>query len=234
MNAIGEMRASMDNNNALIEKILLELDFVKNKCITLEEKNISLEKEVKFLNRQIRRNNFLMHNVQVTDNENVADKVKDIFKELNLSIPDYAINNCFRLGKGPILISLNSTLVKNDIFKYRNDLKNRNIFISHDRTPEEREEGKIIHSVLTKLKLIDETTTYRKGFFKFQGNYFRLKEIENFVNSSSGNTQNLLIPEQNNQLKKKKIEEKLDKFRFRQRSFSVSQVSESLANKSTS
>lgn len=224
MSAIKEMNANLEKSNEINAKLIEEVNAIKNIVFKLEEKTSRLEDEIKYLKKQQRKNNFIIHNVPIVENENVLERVKSAFREANVNIPEYSINSCYRLGKGPILMSLNNNNVKQEIFKQKDLLKNKNILVSHDKTPEEREEGKKIFSYMVKLKNIDQGATYRKGLFKIRGSYYRLNEIESFIRETTEPEVNASMEVENTN-KKRKAKEKLENFAFRPRGPSVGQNS---------
>lgn len=114
---------------------------------------------------------------------------------------DQDINNCFRIGKGgeprPILVSLNSYLLKRKIFSNKQLFQHRHFRLSHDRTKEEREEGRRIFACISKMKNLDIRANYNRKVFSFRGNRYTLKEAEAlFTEEQTGSQSDTLSDEQ--------------------------------------
>ncbi|KAK9502233.1 hypothetical protein O3M35_011896 [Rhynocoris fuscipes] len=200
---------------------LKEVNVLKVRCKNLEEKNTILEQQVRNLKRQIRKNNVVFHNVTSSDNEDAYKKIKELCSEVNVTVPDYAINNCYRVGKTgdkrPIIVSFNNSQVKTEIMKKKEELKMKSHPVSHDRTPEDREEAKKVYNSVAKLKEIDPNASYRRGFFKFRGNYYRINEVDYLLNEQDKDT--CMNPSDEQDAKKRKVDiaNKLEQFQFRPR-----------------
>lgn len=182
-----ESKSSLNKITVVLDSLMTEISDLRKKHLEQEKKISFLENEIKSLNRERRKNNFLIFNMPYTENEEVSTKVMNVFQEVDVEVPVYAINNCFRIGKGreprPILVSLNNYNVKQAIMKRRDDLARKNYRISHDRSKEDREEGKKIFDCINRLKVLDKNASYRRGLFKVRGSLYRLKEVEQLLES---------------------------------------------------
>lgn len=210
-------------------ELLKNFEDTKSKCKELEKQNSQLREEIKIMKRQSRKNNFLIYNVAKEDNENTVGKVKQICADIEVALPDSAINDCFRVGKRepqPILVTLNNQFIKRDIFKKKQLLQEKNMRISHDRSKEDREEGRRVYNYLIKLKSLDPNISYRRNLFKFRGSFLTLKEIEDLLDNFT-ETDETTESETNSERTKKKVKidkrtrTKLESFMFRQRSSPV-------------
>lgn len=224
-----DIKKSVESICNLIEDLTKEVSSLKCRVSDLEKKNSMLEGKLEYNERKARKNNFVIYNIpEVNDrkNENLIGTVKEFCNEMGVELADHSLSDCFRLGRGtgprPILVVLNNNIVKQTIMKKSRELRSINHRISHDRTRQEREEGKQIYTYLSKLKTMDPNASYFRNQFKFRGGTYSQKEIsEIFVTTSDqGSIDNL---EQLQTIKRKRIEDQLKDFRFRPKSDSVSQ-----------
>lgn len=227
LNETKEIKTTVEKSLTLMEDMVRQFSHMKEKCKALEEQNYRLTEEVKVLNRQLRRNNFIIYNVPNAENENVVDKVKEVCADAEININEQNINNCYRMGRGgdprPILVSLNSNLLKRNIFEKKELFQQKHYRLSHDRTREERDEGKRIYDCINKLRSLDSRVIYARKMFKFRGSYYSLKEAESLLDGCEIGAQS-----DEEQVKKKQrvdeIKERLGQFRFRPNSPSSSSV----------
>lgn len=215
-----EIKATMDSIVSALKTALEDISNLNSKCELLENKNIMLENEIKFLKRQLRINNFILHKVpenEVRDHEDILKTVKTVCEAAEIILPDSAINKCFRIGKSskerPILVSLNSKLIKDEIMKKKEVFFRNNTPISQDRSPEERQFGRRIFNCMNYLRKIDKNATYFKNKFKCRSVLYSLEEVENLINGPSPTS------DKKENLKKIKsgTAEKLSEFRFREK-----------------
>lgn len=187
-----ETAAIKDSINKLsnfMEKMCEGMESLKSRCNALEKQNASLNEELKFLKRFQRKNNCIIGNISETENENLIEKTVSVCQEIGISISEQTINNCYRLGKQrrsyprPVLLSFNSYLVKKELMNRRDKFKAKCYSIKHDRSPEEREEGKRIYLAMCKLKVVDPNAFYRNKRFTFKGSHYGIEEIEVMLNS---------------------------------------------------
>lgn len=226
-----EIKTTLEKTLTLMEDVMKQFSDVKLKCKELEEKNDRLTEEVKILNMQLRRNNFIIYNVPKTESESVVDRVKEVCAEAEVIVTDQDINNCFRIGRGgepcPILVSLNSNLLKRKIFNRKELFQQKHYRLGHDRTKEEREEGRRIYACMNKMKELDDRAVYSKKVFRFRGNHYSLKEAEALFIEGQAGYQSETVSEGEQAKKKKRlddIKERIGQFRFRARSDSATSV----------
>lgn len=221
------MKTAFESIAATFQGALNELSNVKSKCLNLEKRNAQLENEIKILKRQARSNNFIIYKVPEEEDrstENVLNTVETICDKLQLSLPSGSVNNCFRLGKGtnnrPILVSLNSKLLKNEIMKRKEDFAKINTPISQDRTPEDREYGRRIFNCLNNLRKVDKNASYYNKKFKLRGVLYTMEEAEEITQGLTNSDET----SDSGNLKKSK-QQKLEDFRFRPRTLSNTSTS---------
>lgn len=127
---------------ALREEVYLQ----RNRVQTLEEENQVLRNRVNQLDRRSRQNNLIIHGLRGVDG--MEENVKKTLEEsLEVQIHQFAVSDIHRLGKdrkGPILLELNSSIVKQNILQKVSKLKGTAISISPDYTLEEREQRRIL------------------------------------------------------------------------------------------
>lgn len=227
LNETKEIKTTLEKALTVMEDMMGQFTELKIKCENLEEKNTRLSEQVKYLNSQVRKNNFVIYNVPKTENEDIVEKVKEICLEAEITVSDQEINNCFRIGKGadprPVLVSLSSNLLKRKIFSKREYLQQKHYRLNHDRTLEEREEGRRIFACLSKLKSLDSSVMYRNRTFKFRGDFYTLKEVEELIKGGSLDTATT-AEQMKKRLKLDSVKERLGPFRFRPSSPSPSSV----------
>lgn len=107
---------------------------------------VALKKEVNLLTNKERVLNMMLYNVEDNDNFHsaLADNIFKLFKDAGINITNDAINEATRLantvGKRPVLVCFNSKISKNAVFEKCESLKNKNVRISNDLTPMQRDE----------------------------------------------------------------------------------------------
>lgn len=132
----GEVRALKD-----------ELYIQRNKIQSLEEENQLLRNQVNQLDRKSRQKNLIFYGLSCRVDE-VEQRVKKTLEEnLQVEVAQHAISDIHKLGKdqkSPILLELNSRIVRLNILHKASKLKGTGISISPDYTLEEREQRRIL------------------------------------------------------------------------------------------
>lgn len=216
-----EIKAAIETIALTLKTAVEEVAVLKAKCEDLENRNVILENEMKFLKRQLRLNNFIIHKIpepEIRSNENILKTVQKVCEAADIILPDSAVNNCFRLGSGsndrPILVSLNSNILKSEIMKRKEVFINNKTPISHDRSPEDRQLGRRIFNCISYLRKIDKNASYFKSKFKCRSVVYSIEEVEEMISSSS-HTPNKEEISNSKKLKSRTAEKLLD-FRFRE------------------
>lgn len=217
-----EIKADIASFVSTLNTAIEQISEIKTRCLLLENKNDVLEKEIQFLKRQLRANNIILHKVPEVENnseEDVLKTVKAVCEAAEINLPESAVNRCLRLGRGssnrPILLSLNSNLLKEEIMKRKESFFNNKTPISHDRSFEDRQFGRRIFNCLNHLRKIDKSATYFKNKFRCRSILYSMEEVEEMISGSSLSPDNKEISV-SKKLKSSTIE-KLSDFRFRER-----------------
>lgn len=158
----------------LFEKIKIEMksqtDEITNsikqsfegKIAELEEKNHELNKKIeeleektKFMERQLKRNNILVHGVEQKENEKLIDAIIAVFKEANIVLKKEDINSVRRMGdkskeKRPVLICMNSFSTKLMLLKNKRKLTDH--YITEDYPKEVLEKRRSLQEQLQQEK----------------------------------------------------------------------------------
>lgn len=171
--------------------ILSELKVCKRKCISLEEKNVQLEtkvsvleKTLKILENKSREKNVILFNIEdpKTDNLNLLERVKTIFTEAKINIPDDGIEKIFRLGKNigsrPILVAFTSVKYKSILFSKISELRSLDISIANDLTNEQRETRKILKNLQVKLTQQGKTSIIKGSRLLIENTLYDIPTIQ--------------------------------------------------------
>lgn len=184
------LRQSVTRALDLFEKTAQDVQILKNKCALLEKENIVLNKEIQYLKRYNRKNNCILFNVPEDENEMVLEKTKNIISDCGVNVQDASIDKCFRLGKKkdknhsrPILLALNSYLVKQKIMEKREIFNSKSYSVKHDKSPEDREEARNIYNSLLKLKVLDHMASFKNGLYKVNGRHYNQEECNKMIMS---------------------------------------------------
>lgn len=118
-----EAKISFKKITSTLDSLIAEISELKKKNLDQDRKIIALENEIRFLKRDRKRNNFVLYNLPSTDNEDVNSEVVDACRDVGVNLPEFAINYCYRIGKGheprPILVSLINNNIKQKLMKRR-------------------------------------------------------------------------------------------------------------------
>lgn len=138
-------------------RLLLKIEDLRNKNVELERENHNLKKEIELIKRNEKKNAIIIFGLENKKEHLEIEKVCDILQSLvDIKIIPSEINNFYTLGKtesSPLKIDFVSYWKKSLILRNCYKLKNKNISISSDYTPLQREEIKILkkHHALAKL-----------------------------------------------------------------------------------
>lgn len=200
------------------EEMKLSLNFIAqkydNQCNKLEDmKNIlkqvcdenkelkkevsSLKNRLNILEQEQKDKNLIINGINYEDNENLIEKVSQVFTKLN--VDSHNIREASRLGKNkqnsPILVQLQNRKIKNEILQKRKKkgqltalecgfTKNRNIYINEDLTLENQLLFKIARKLRFEGKLKYTWIVDGKIFVKKteESNAIKITNIDQFQN----------------------------------------------------
>lgn len=207
-----------------LEKVVQEFQTMKTKINEIEKKVDEQEKEIDFLAKQARLNNLVLIGIPEHEGENLITTIKDIFHNVNIEIPETNFDNVYRLGKikgkRPILLKLNSNLMKQAVMNSKMQLRELGLHVFPDRTKKDRDAFQRIKPFIIKYKKEGKEVRYRNGWLEMDGRRYRESELE----------------EMEMVAKRKREEEsgeakgpvaKLQQFAFRKRAASESQADQS-------
>lgn len=173
------------------EDILAELKDCKSKCSSLEKKNTLLEKQVSSLEEKLqaieiksKERNVILYNIDepTTDQINIFDKIKKIFNDAQMDIPDDGIEKVFRLGKNigarPVLVAFTNVRYKNIFFSKARNLQTFKIAFSNDFTFEQRELRKKLKDYQSKLSLQGISSVIRGSRLMVDGKLYDITTVQ--------------------------------------------------------
>lgn len=113
---IGEINTSMVPIVNALEMIMQEITGIKDKYINLERKVVEQQEEIKYLKRQAKENNIVIHRVpegkEGEDPSGICKKTIEICTRVGVKLEEGDINKCHRIGtqgnERPILVSFKS------------------------------------------------------------------------------------------------------------------------------
>lgn len=123
------------------EKLWEELNYLKNRCQTLE--------------RKVKKNNLIVFGLKPDQENFIKDIIAKINSMLEVNIVEADLNNIYSVGKSaapPIILEFVSFLKKLQVLKEVKKLKGTGISISNDLSKEDREEQKVLSSHLKTAK----------------------------------------------------------------------------------
>lgn len=136
------------------------VELLTTKYIDIDTRMSKAEKFLSLLERENRAKNIVLFKLEdsITINKKLFDNILDIFKKVDLIIPEWAIVDVFRMGKTegsrPVLIKFVSTKWVRNVFDRVKELKSLNYIIVNDRSKQERE---IRRELLDKVRLLKES-----------------------------------------------------------------------------
>lgn len=132
-----KLKTEIRATNSVLESCVKRLD-------DHESRKLSVQNNFSRFDNFHRNKNIILFNLEDSDQVNsmLFQSIELLFKEIGLDIPDLDIADIYRLGKikgkRPVLISFIAARWVKSVFSKLSALKSRNLFISNDRTPEER------------------------------------------------------------------------------------------------
>lgn len=162
-------------------RILLKIEESKSRIITLEKENSCLRDRLEFLDRKTRKNNIIVFGLNAfpLSSQSIVEKLNGL---LDSQIREEDLSDAYRLGRsntGPIKIELHNYQVKKRILEYKSKLKGTNIYINHDLTHVQLEEGRKLREYLRESQASSQGTSYIRGNRLWRnGRYYTIQELE--------------------------------------------------------
>lgn len=200
MGAIKQVKEEINNNKDYLKKeiqsenlkILKKIEEQKKKVDDLLTSQINLECKFSQLHKNTRKNNIVIFGLNIPDKEElISYTLLQLNKYLELTIEKRDLNNIYQLRSGrslgttntpPIKIEFISYLTKSEVLINAKKLKGTNIFVSHDLSPQEREDFKVLNRHLKIAREKSDTAKIQKDKLIVNGNTFtiqNLREIDN-------------------------------------------------------
>ncbi|KAG5882981.1 hypothetical protein JTB14_026439 [Gonioctena quinquepunctata] len=153
-----------DKSQETLAEIKVELQSVCTKVSILEEENYKLKKEIQNLDRKQRRNNIVVFGIETKDKLESLSHLSDTLEvPIKLSDTDNIYSFETKNNKRIIKIELLSYWKKIDIQKNVYKLKNKNIFVANDLSPEDQIIHKNLRSHLNTAKNHDIKASIRNN-----------------------------------------------------------------------
>lgn len=179
---------------ALENKVSLKLDELNNKVTLLEKENVELKSKVENLERVNKKNNIIVFGIPSTK-EAIAEghSLEELNNILTTNIQQSDISDIYPLGRGPnspLKVEFISFIKKKEIFKNISKLKGTTVSISHDYTPQQREEQKKLRSYQKSIQQESQDRCVIKGNKLMIGEKtYTIADLENLqlVNKHTGN-----------------------------------------------
>lgn len=162
---------------------------ISTKCEEFEKKLKRLESDNAFLRSQVRANNVVIYNVPEKEASNVDlhMHIMEIFNKLNLPVPEYAVNDAFRMGKKseksvrPILIKFLGVKWIKLMFSKVNEIKSMNLNISRDYSKEERMLRRELRHKVQELMNRNINATIRNNKICIDGSEVQSEIVDNIL-----------------------------------------------------
>ena len=161
--------------NNIVKEVVTKLDTVKqaneSRGILGQQKNEVAGILDSFLDKEQRKMNLVIHNMEESPGENVRDKAKQDAEKFKLMVQEglrlvVHTTKCFRVGKKTegkprlLIVTLDDLDTKHEILRHARELRETqkydNIYISPDLTKLEREQGKRMREELSRRRMAGE------------------------------------------------------------------------------
>lgn len=162
-----------------------ENENLQTKIVNLETENSELKQKLNILERNQKKNGFLIFGLAHSKDDNLLELVVNFIKEkLDSEFSKTDINYLFSLKNkkdktAPIIVHLTSLIKKQDIFKNVFKLKNTGVALAHDLNKEERDNRKILLGKFKEAKKNNLETKLLGQKLIIEGIVYTAKELEN-------------------------------------------------------
>lgn len=149
--SINVVRSEIHTSSKSVDSIYKQVKGFDNR-MTQSERSLSA------LESLTRARNIIIFKLNDTDeiNNDLSAIVLNIFKKVNLQIPELAIDDVFRLGKSqgnrPTMVQFISAKWVKLVFSRVRELRKENIIIANDRSKEERENRRLLLEQVRKMR----------------------------------------------------------------------------------
>lgn len=212
MATIEEIRNALDEKLTTVNNQLVVLDQRTNLIMTTMESDMKdratkEEEQSKFRKRienRERQTNIIIHGIQEDTYRDTLNKVLEILADMDIKVSKYCIASITKLGKkdprpedsspssnlwknqGPLLVSLISVILKQDILRNKAKLtgKNSNISIKEDLPLEVREQRKSLSVYSEKAKKAELKVHMRGNKLMINGQLWTLEDLQSDTQES--------------------------------------------------
>ncbi|XP_043461952.1 uncharacterized protein LOC122498335 [Leptopilina heterotoma] len=156
--SINNLTASLNETRSKIHASSKVIELVDKRVNELENRLTQSDLSLSALRDLSRSRNIVLFNLTDTDevNSDLISGVCNVFQKVDLHIPDLAFDDVFRLGRDqgnrPTLVKFISSRWVRKVFGKVRELRSQNIFISNDRSKEERENRRKLLDQARKLR----------------------------------------------------------------------------------
>lgn len=158
--SIANITAAVDGIRSENNSFVKTMETFNTKVNNFEQRMSHAESSLSNIESLTRAKNIILFKLTDTDdfNSELISRVRNIFQEVNLQIPEVAIDDAFRLGRiqgnRPTMGRFISSKWVWLIFSKVRELRKCNIFISNDRTKQERD---------YRRKMLEQVRNLREG-----------------------------------------------------------------------
>lgn len=126
--------------NQIEELLLTQKALYEEEINKLKLKNKEMESKIYILEQNEKRNNLRIYGVKATENENIEEKILEIFNtKMNLDITKQHIDYCYRIknnqeASNAIFMKFTNNKIRSEVYQNKKKLKNIGINIKEDLT----------------------------------------------------------------------------------------------------
>lgn len=170
---IREIKLMNQESRVSDEKINRKLDEINNKFQPLTETVAQHSKEIKYLDQDKRRKNLIVFGLEEHMQESRHDLETKVLNLIvnNLDVAEFTLlelDFCRRLGNHstkarPVLLAVTTQRRRFEILRNRGKLKDSNIFIREDSSPEDRKQEKELLAEMLRLRKEGKYAVLRSG-----------------------------------------------------------------------
>ncbi|KAG5891189.1 hypothetical protein JTB14_004490 [Gonioctena quinquepunctata] len=153
-----EVQTLHDSLNSVSQKLKEKLTRRNEIVDILEKENAVLRSENKYVEKKLKRNNILIHGLEIGDDNTISNTVDQLQILLDVEIDcERHVNNIYEVGNPdkenrPIVVEFITTIKKLKVLKNSFKLENKNIYINNDLTKEDRTIEATLRKYMKKYK----------------------------------------------------------------------------------
>lgn len=160
-------------------------ELLREEFTSLKAKYLALENKLEQLNKQQRIPNIIVSGIEEVENEDTLSVVGNfIVKKMKIPVKSTDIENVNRMGKKnqtdrprPIMVRFRNVNKKVEILRNAKSLKGSNVYVNSDRTPEERQNFKLMLEKCKKAKHLGFSAHIYKNNLVINGNTITIDNL---------------------------------------------------------